>query len=67
MSDVESNPKEDLFHFTLPWRDDDLNELIHQCDASMRLSKNMGLHLLDQNHQTSTNSNKLILQRSDFF
>ena len=35
--DVESDPEEGHFHNTLLWRDDDLNELTHRCDASMSL------------------------------
>ena len=31
-----------LFFRTLPWSRDDLNELIHQCDASMSLIKTYG-------------------------
>ena len=41
MSDLESDPEE-VFFRTLPWRRDDLNELIHQCDASMSLIKTYG-------------------------
>ena len=39
MSHVESDPEECIFHCTLPWRDDDLNELIQPCDAIMSLSR----------------------------
>ena len=35
--DVESNPEESPFHNALLWRDDDLNEMTHRCDASMSL------------------------------
>ena len=47
-----------VFFHTLPWRGDDLNELIHRCDASMRLIKKYRPYPLDQNHQTTTNPNK---------
>ena len=41
MSDLESEPGEGFFR-TLPWRGDNLNELIHRCDASMSLIKKYG-------------------------
>ena len=56
MTDSESDPEEGFFR-TLSWRGDDLNELIHRCDASMSLIKKYGPYLLDQNHQTPTNVN----------
>lgn len=37
MSDVESDTEEALLHRTLPWRDDDLNDLIHRCDRLISL------------------------------
>ena len=42
MSDVESDPEEGLFHRTLPWRNDHLNELIHRCDTSLSLIRKYG-------------------------
>ena len=39
MSHVESDPEECIFHCTLPWRDDELNELIQRCNAMMSLSR----------------------------
>ena len=41
MTDSESDPEEGFFR-TLSWRGDDLNELIHRCDASMSLIKKYG-------------------------
>ena len=52
MLDVESDPKEGLFHCALLWGEDDLNELIHWCDASMSFIRKYG-----PAHQATTNSN----------
>ena len=43
MSDVESDQEKGLFYRTLPWREDDLNEMIHWCDASMSFIRKYGI------------------------
>ena len=41
MLDLESYPEEGFFR-TLPLREDNLNELIHRCDASMSVIRKYG-------------------------
>ena len=67
MSDVESDPEEDLFHSTLSWRGDDLNELIHRFDALIYLNRKYAPYLLDQKHQATTKSNKFDPTRVGLF
>ena len=67
MSYVESDKEEGLFRRNLPWRHDDLNELIHRCDESVSLIRKYGLYLLDQNHQTAINSNNFNPARVGLF
>ena len=57
-SQILNQTQKSVFFCTLPWRGDDLNELIHRCDASMSLIKKYRPYPLDQNHQTTTNANK---------
>ena len=42
MHDVEYDPEEGLFHRTLLWMHQNLNKLIHRCDASMSVIRKYG-------------------------
>ena len=42
MSDLESDSEEGMFSRTLAWRDDDSNQLIHRCHASISLMRKHG-------------------------